>query len=107
MWHYSKILSMILLDVAGICLILLDDVMQITLAVSRGITQRQLKNIWAHKTCFEVKSQNDDGGESDRQSYFVHKQLSLWVMIKNVVLFLKGDILRSAKTQSKRIRVKR
>lgn len=92
------------LGVMQTCLV--DDLLTFGTAISRNLTQRKLITIWDHKKCFDIHTPKEDGEEENR-SYFVHKRVSLFQMIKNFALFCKGDLLRKAKTSSKRVRVKR
>jgi hypothetical protein len=106
LWHYSKILFVLTIPMTfALLLYVIDDLLPFLTAITRGLTQRELQNIWNHKKCFDIKTPTDD--EYDNRSYFTHKRISIFHMLKNMFMFCKGDLLRKANNSSKRVRVKR
>lgn len=56
-------------------------------ALSRRMTQLELRNVWNYKYCFEVKSdENRDG-----KNYFSHKKYSIAQIFANISKFLIGQ----------------
>ena len=61
LWDYSFFMSILTFTFFFIQLLILDDLITLTTAVSRGLTIRTMQNIWDHKECFSVRTQGDDG----------------------------------------------
>lgn len=109
LWDYSSVLFIIVSMIGFLSLVVFEDLLWLTTAISRNLTVRELQNIWAHKHCFDIKSPGDEDDQEaaiESNSYFVHKSFSLISMIRNLMGFCTGHY-KKAKTVSKRVRVKR
>ena len=109
-WKSTKFLSLVHLCMAFLAAKAFDELCWLTIALTRGLTLRQLASVYDYKQCFDIKTQSsgdDIEASIAGKSYFVHKKVSLVQIAANLVRFLTGRILREAKTRSKRVRVKK
>jgi hypothetical protein len=80
---------------------LFDDLTSLTVAVTRGLTLAQLRDVWNYKQCFDIKNVEtydftdpEVAGKATQGGVFKHKYVSLWGLGVNWFKFLTGKILK-------------
>ena len=67
LWDYSLFFFAFTCQLAFVQALLYDDFIWLLVAISQNMTLSEVKNVWASKHCFEVKSQP---GDSEGKNYF-------------------------------------